>query len=64
MDNEKKLPINILSELEQAEATLVNLAPILASFYQALLKENVPDELARQLIRDYFIELMKKAGNA
>lgn len=64
MSDKNELPLNILAELEQIEATLVNFAPILASFYQALLKANVPDTLACQLVSDYFAKITSKIGNA
>ncbi len=64
MSDKKNIPIDIVTALEQSEATLVNLAPILASFYQALLKESVPDELAHQLVRDFFTDLMSRNSSA
>lgn len=49
MTNKDTTPIDMLSLLEQFEGSMVNFAPIVASYYGALIKNNIPPDLAAKL---------------
>lgn len=50
---EKSNPTNIVSILEQFEAHVVNLAPILGGYYKNMVKNGIPPTLAEQLVMDW-----------
>ncbi len=49
----EKLTTNIISLLEQFEASVTNIAPIISSYYLGMIKNGIPHELAEQLIMDW-----------
>ncbi|MFX0121866.1 MAG: hypothetical protein ACFE9A_20945 [Candidatus Hodarchaeota archaeon] len=45
--------VRFTSELEQFEATLINSAPLVQSYFEALTKNGLSNEFAYQLTRDW-----------
>ncbi len=52
-DNKKEVPLNIISLLEQFESSVVNFAPIVSSYYNALVQDGAPPELAAKLVIEW-----------
>lgn len=47
--NKKESPTEWLSQIEQGEALMRDFAPLVASYYQSLVKNGVPEKLAHEL---------------
>ena len=53
MSDKKEIPIDLISVLEQFESSMTNFAPIVGSYYIALVTNGVPSELASELIIEW-----------
>lgn len=45
--------LDLIAQLDQQQAALVNLAKILAGYYKQLMAEGLPEPLAGALLLDY-----------
>jgi hypothetical protein len=48
-----KESLDILRVFEQLETTMSDLGPVLGSYYKSLLKQRLPESLARDLVLDW-----------
>ncbi len=52
--------INMIARIDQASAMADNVAVMIASYYEKLIAENIPEELASELARDFQAEIFKR----
>lgn len=66
--SKKKTPIDIVSRIRQMETLTADVAIIFASYYKALINNDVPENLAKELTLAYhdiwWSEVMDGGGNA
>lgn len=46
--------LTMVSAMEQAETALPDIARLIGIFYTSLIKHGVPEDLARQLVSDWY----------
>jgi hypothetical protein len=46
-------PLRLASQLEQFETTISDFAPIVCAYYQALIENGLPEDLAYKLVTDW-----------
>lgn len=51
--NEKQPTIDVITQFEQVDQMLANSAGLCGTYYMSLIKNNVPPELAIQLVLDW-----------
>ena len=48
-----KTSVDVISILEQFEGSMVNFVPVVASYYSALIKNNISPDLAAKLVIEW-----------
>jgi len=51
--NNKLGPIEVQQQLSQYDAMIANIAPIVGTYYTRLIENDIPDDLAYQLVLDW-----------